>query len=177
MQYLRQNAERIVVKYMLYKKPELITQMNIKEWFWSKEGKAMAWAILKAYKNKYKFDNPEEDIWNYVDSRVPHDVQDRLENWLNIDLPDNISIMQVVRYFRFMGMLFEMYSKRDNFSEKEVAALQAISELVKRGEVTQKCEDIVLKLYEKHMGEWFYNKQLKQDIIIEKQQQNKQKWL
>ena len=76
-----------------------------------------------------------------------------------------------------MGMFTEMYQHRDNFSAKEITAMQAIAELVKRGEVTQRVIDIVLKLYEKHVGDRFYNKSLKQQTTINKIKENKQKWL
>jgi len=173
MQYLRQNADRLVVRYMLDKDPDLIIQLNLKEWFWSKEGKAMGWAILKAYKDGYKFEDPDEDIWKYIDRRVSDDVLERLADWINIDLPDRASMQQVILYFKFMGMFHEMYYHRENFSDKEVTAIQAIAELVKRGEVTQKVINIVHKLYERHVGEKFYNKKMKQQLTKEKIEENK----
>lgn len=182
MRYLRDNSERLVINYIIDVKPSLITELNLKEWFFHREGKALAWAILKHYKRVPDMhnDNPVETrdaIFEHIDFNRSGTTEEMLREFLKIDLVDDESMQQVILYFKFMGMFFEMYQNRDNFSEKEIAAMQAIAELVKRGEVNQKVIDIVIKLYDKHIGDKFYNKQLKQDIIIEKQQQNKQKWL
>ena len=173
MNYLRQNAERLVVKYMLTTKPELITQLNLKEWFNDKEGKLLAWAILKAYKQGVSMDH----VNDYIDWDRTQLTHDDIEAYTRIDLVDDETMQQVILYFKFMGMFIEMYLYRDKFSKKEVTAMQAIAEIVKRGEVTQKVIDIVLKLYDKHVGNKFYNQKLKQQVTAEKLRQNENKIL
>jgi hypothetical protein len=169
MQYLRDNSERLVVKYMLTTKPELISELNIKEWFYGRTGQTIAWGILKCYKQDMSMDR--------VYSMLQGVTKEQYDRYTGIDLVDEESMQQVILYFKFMGMFTEMYQHRDNFSAKEVTAMQAIAEIVKKREVNQKVIDIILKLYDKHVGDKFYNKKMKQDIMIEKQQQNKQKWL
>lgn len=173
MQYLRQNAERLVVKHMLTTDPTLIQQLNLKEWFWKKEGKVFAWAILKAFKD----DRSGEDVFEYIDWNKTHLSEQELRQWIDIDLVDDESMQQVIIYFKFMGMLFEMYVKRDDMTQKEVAAIQACSELVKRKQVNQKVINIVFKLYERYFGDQFYNKKMKQDIIANELKQNENKIL
>ena len=172
MQYLRQNAERLVVKHMLTTDPTLIEQLNLKEWFWKKEGKVFAWAILKAFKDG----RGGEDVFEYIEWNKTHLSEQELRQWIDIDLVDDESMQQVIIYFKFMGMLFEMYAKRDDMTPKEVEAMQACSELVKRKQVNQKVIDIVFKLYERHFGDQFYNKKMKQEQTINKIQKNKQQW-
>lgn len=173
MNYLRQNAERLVVKYMLTTKPELINQLNLKEWFNDKEGKLLAWAILRAYKQGVGMDH----VTDYIDWDKTQLTHDDIEAYTKIDLVDAETMKQVILYFRFMGMFTEMYYYRDKFSKKEVTAMQAIAEIVKRGEVTQKVIDIVLKLYDKHVGNKFYNRELKQQSIVNTLRQNENKIL
>ena len=173
MQYLRQNAERLVVKHMLTTDPALIQELNLKEWFWKREGKVFAWAILKAHKDG----RSGEDVFEYIEWNKNQLSEEELRQWIDIDPIDSETMKNVILYFKFMGMLFEMYTKRDDMTAKEVAAMQACSELVKRKEVNQKVIDIVFKLYERHFGSQFYNKKMKQEQTINKIQQNKQKWL
>lgn len=173
MQYLRQNAERLVVKHMLTTDPTLIKQLNLKEWFWNKQGKVFAWAILKANRDG----RGGEDVFEYIEWNRTDLSEKELRQYISIDLPDEETMQKVILYFRFMGMLFEMYAKRDDMTEKEVTAIQACSELVKKREVSQRVIDIVFKLYERHFGDQFYNKQMKQEQTIHKIQQNKQQWL
>lgn len=179
MNYLRQNAERLVIKWMITKKPELIREMNLKEWFWNREGKALGWALLASVKENPNQKDHSEFIYDYLNPRTyDQSIEpEHLDTYLSIELPDDITMWEVFRYHKFMGMMFEMYNKRDGFSEKEIAAMQAIAELVKRGKVNQKCEDIVLKLYEKHIGLQFYNTKHKQRLNAEMLRQKEEKML
>ena len=169
MQYLRDNSERLVIKYMLTTKPELISELNIKEWSYDRTGQTIAWGILRCYKLDMCMDR--------VYSMIQGVTEEQYNDYTGIDLVDEETMQQVILYFKFMGMFTEMYQHRDGFSAKEITAMQAIAELVKRGEVTQRVIDIVLKLYEKHVGDRFYNKALKQQTTINKIKENKQKWL
>jgi hypothetical protein len=182
MNYLRQNAERLVITYVMDVKPDLIQQLNLKEWFFDKESKALAWAILALYRRNpdmIEMDPVEklDAVLNNIDWNRTRATEEDIREYVKINMVDDETMDQVIKYFKFIGMMFELYYKRDDMTEKEVAAIRACADRVKRGEVNQKVIDIVLKLYDKHVGDKFYNKQMKQDIMIEKQQQNKQKWL
>jgi hypothetical protein len=169
MNYLRQNSERLVIKYMLTTKPELISELNIKEWFYSRTGQTIAWGILRCYKLDMSMDR--------VHSMIQGLTKEDYDRYTSIDSVDEETMQQVILYFKFMGMFTEMYTKRDNFSAKEVTAMQAIAEIVKRGEVTQRVIDIVLKLYEKLIGDKFYNKSLKRDIVVKSLKEKEERML
>ena len=169
MQYLRDNSERLVIKYMLTTKPELISELNIKEWFYDRTGQTIAWGILRCYKLDMSMDR--------VHSMIQGVTEEQYNDYTGIDLVDEETMQQVILYFKFMGMFTEMYQHRDNFSAKEITAMQAIAELVKRGEVTQRVIDIVLKLYEKHVGDKFYNKSLKRDMLVKSLRQKEEQML
>ena len=116
-----------------------------------------------------------DHVTDYIDWDRTNLTFEDIDRYINIDEIDEETMQQVILYFRFMGMFTEMYYYREKFSKKEVTAMQAIAEIVKRGEVTQKVIDIVIKLYDKHVGDKFYNRDLKQDLRAQKIKDNQEK--
>ena len=162
MQYLRDNAERLVIKWMITEKPELIDEMNLKQWFWSKEGRTLAWAILKAHREGSVIDT--ETITNYVNWGMSKSTIEDLDLYMKIDLVDSESMQQVITYFKFMRMFFELYEHREGFSPKEIEVMQKIAERIKKQEVNQKVLDIIYRIYESKVGFQWHNKLLKQQV-------------
>jgi len=171
MTWSHENIERLVIKWIIERDLEEITQMNFKDWFWQPEAKALAWACF--FSRKAGDTNPLNHIdWSKTKCKESH-----IKHFLEIDLLCDEDMKKCLDYFKHERMWMELYEKssfRSNDKVREI--MQLVGEKLKAGpfRTNEKAYLIIYKFYEKEFNNKMGNK-LKQENQIKQIQLNKNK--